>query len=259
MALINFVQLADAVDFDGVAVQHVWEAEDDETGQIVTMYFDIGTSPADAQSQMGDADTAEKPPPDPIETREPLWQYNTEIKEYCVFGDDGLKLFAIKRDAGGNAILTMFDTVGNPVVPGWIDLVRQGTNQNPVVTGTDILMSKVAGTLDYDAATGVVTLKAGKLYRLFATLSFLSLESGKKVRIEWVKALDNTPVSQVVHQTNIFSVSTATDAAIQNVIEVIYQPVLDEGVKLRCALYGAATDNAIMNKDYSMATVTEIR
>jgi len=35
MALINFLQLADALDFDGVAVQNVWQAEDDVTGEII--------------------------------------------------------------------------------------------------------------------------------------------------------------------------------------------------------------------------------
>ncbi len=259
MALINFVQLVDAVDFDDVAVQHVWQAEDDVTGQIVEMYFDLGTSPTDAQNQMGDADTAEKPPPDPIEAKEPKWQYDTVKKEYCVFGDDGLKLFAIKRDASGNAVLTMFDAAGSPVVPGWIDLVRQGTNQNPIYTDTDILMSKVDGTLNYDPATGIATLKGGKLYRLFATFSFSSMEGGKKVRVEWVKASDNTSVSVIAHKTHIHSVTSASDSSSGDVIEVIYQPISDEGVKLRCTLYGASTDFAIMNKDASMATITEIR
>jgi len=258
MALINFVQLADALDFDGIAVQHVWQAEDSVTGQAVTMYFNIGTSPADAQSQMGDADTAEKPAPEPIKTIEPKWQYDTVKEEYCVFGEDGLKLFAIKRDASGNAVFTMFDTVGNPVVPGWIDLVRQGTNQSGVITDTDILMSKVDGTLDYDPVTGIVTLKAGKLYRLFATFSFAGMQGGKKVRVEWVKALDNTPVSDVAHKTHIIGVTSASDSSSGDTIEIIYQPTSDEGVKLRCTFYGG-TDTVIVNKDASMATVVELR
>jgi len=116
VALINFLQLADALDYGGVAVQNVWQAEDDQSGQIVTMYFDIGTSSSDVQSQMGDADVAASPPPDPIQATEPKWQYNTETKEYCVFGDDGLKLFAIKRDVNGNAAITMFDAAGSQVL-----------------------------------------------------------------------------------------------------------------------------------------------
>jgi len=113
VALINFVQLADAQDIDGVAVQHVFEAEDDTTGEIVTMFFALGTSPTDAQSQMGDADTAEKPPPDPIKTAEPTWQYNPDTKEYCVFDADGKKLFILKRDASGDVHLSILTDVND--------------------------------------------------------------------------------------------------------------------------------------------------
>jgi len=261
--LINTVRLADATDTGGVTVTAVvWEAEVAEdgvsTGTVLTFYYDPGTSDADAQSQMDGADTAENPPADPIEAAEPKWQYNTETKEYCVFGADGIKLFAIKRDADGRSILTMFDTAGSPVVPGWIDLVRQGTNQNPIYTDTDILMSKAAGTLDYDSATGVVTIKGGRLYRMFATFSFASMQGGKKVRVEWVKASDNTPLSSMAHKTQIIGVTSASDSSSGDSIEIIYQPVLDVGVKLRCTLYGG-TNNAIMNKDSSMATIVEIR
>lgn len=123
MALINFVRLADAVDIDGVIIQEVWQAEDDQTGEIVTMYVDIGTSVTDAQNEMTDADVAESPPPDPIKAEQPKWQLDTETGEYCVFGADGKKLFALKRDVNGNAVFTMFDTAGNPVpvaaAPSW--------------------------------------------------------------------------------------------------------------------------------------------
>lgn len=113
MSLINFVQLADALDIDGVAVAHTWQAEDDTTGEIVEMFFNLGTSPTDAQSQMGDADTAEKPPPDPIESAEPKWQFNPDTNEYCVFGEDGKKLFIIKRNSDGSVHLSIFTDVND--------------------------------------------------------------------------------------------------------------------------------------------------
>lgn len=256
MALINFVQLADALDYDGVAVQEVWQAEDDTTGELVLMYFDIGTSSTDAQNQMGNADVSTSPPPDPIEATEPKWQYNTDTKEYCVFGDDGLKLFAIKRDASGNTVITPYDTAGNPVVPGWIDLVRQDSNQQYLYTGTDVLMTKIAGSLAYDGATGIVSLKATKIYRLFATFAFFSIESSDTVAIEWVKT-DNSPVG-AVHQTRLRPANASSNGSNANTIEVVYQPVVDEGVKLRCTEYSHATDGVIMYKDRSIATIVEI-
>jgi len=113
MALINLVQLADATDIDGVAVESVFQAEDNVTGEVFTMGFPLGTSLADAQSQMSAADTAEKPPPDPIESTEPKWQYNTEEREYCVFDADGLRLFIIKRNDDGSVHLSIFTDVND--------------------------------------------------------------------------------------------------------------------------------------------------
>lgn len=114
MALINKVRIADALDTDGVTVTAVvWEAEDSVTGQTLTFYFAVGTSDADAQSQMSDADTAEKPPPDPIESTEPKWQFNSETNEYCVFGEDGKRLFILKRNADGSVHLSIFTDVND--------------------------------------------------------------------------------------------------------------------------------------------------
>jgi len=231
MALINFVQLADALDFDSVAVQHVWEAEDDVTGQIVTMYFDIGTSPSDAQSQMGDADTAEKPPPDPIETREPLWQYNTETKEYCVFGDDGLKIFAIKRDADGNAILTMFDVAGDPVPE---------TVGDPVVVEVSVRATRTAGQTiandtntditfpseDYDVGglhdTAInpdrITIPTDKdgLYSIMAGCSFAANATGFRfVRITVNGVLENQGDQTKVQAVTVGGANTAINVARQ--------------------------------------------
>ncbi len=118
MALINFVQLADAVDQGGTPVQEVWQAEDSVTGGLMLMHFDIGTSSADAQSQMSDADTATKPMPTTIQATEPKWQYDPATEEYSAFDVDGIKLFTVKRDSG-DTIFTMHDAVGSPLVlPG---------------------------------------------------------------------------------------------------------------------------------------------
>lgn len=66
MALINFLQLADSLDFNSIPVQNVWQAQDDITSEIFTMYFDLGTIQTDVESQMEDADSTENPQPDTI-------------------------------------------------------------------------------------------------------------------------------------------------------------------------------------------------
>lgn len=113
MALTNFVQLADATDTSGNPVQAVWQADDDVTGEVITQYFDIGTSQTDVEIQMGDADTAENPPADPIQASEPIWQYNPETKEYCVFGADGRRLFVLKRDTNANSVFAILTDVND--------------------------------------------------------------------------------------------------------------------------------------------------
>ena len=90
---------------------------------------------ADATTKMNDADAAAKPPADPIEAMEPKWRYDTVKEEHCLIGEDGLKLFAIKRDADGNAILTLFDALGFGVSG-----VKSGT-----YTGDDTTSQAVTG------------------------------------------------------------------------------------------------------------------
>lgn len=265
MALINKVRIADALDTDGVTVTAVvWEAEDSVTGQILTFYFDVGTSDADAQSQMSDADTAEKPPPDPITAKEPKWQYNSVTKEYCVFGDDGLKLFALKRDAAGNAVITLSDAAGKPVEPAWLDLTRSGgANQGSIVTGTDIIMDFSRGSgITYDTATGVVSLKAGKTYRLFATFAIFSIQSSDTVAIEWVKASDNVKL-EANHETRLRPANAASNGSNASTIEIIWKVPgaegdADVGVKLRCTEYTGSPDAITMYGERSMATVVRL-
>jgi len=187
MALINFVQLADALDFDSVAVENVWQAEDDVTSEITIQNFDLGTSQTDVEDQMGQADVAAAPPPDPIQALEPNWQYNTDTKEYCVFGDDGLKLFAIKRDAGGNAVLTMFDVLGNPVIkPPKINVRATRITGQTITddTETDITFPSedydVGGLHDTAINTDRITIPIGKdgLYSIMAGCSFAANTTG---------------------------------------------------------------------------------
>ena len=223
MALINFVQLADALDFAGDPVQHVWEAEDDATGQVVTMYFDIGTSSADAQSQMGDADTAEKPPPDLIEAAEPKWQLDTVTGEYCVFGPDGLKLFALKRDTGGNAAFTMFDTAGNPVVVEVSVRATRTTGQTiPHDTNTDITFPSedydVGGLHDTAINTDRITIPTGKdgLYSIMAGCSFAANTTGFRfVRITVNGVLENQGDQTKVQAVTVVGANTAINVARQ--------------------------------------------
>jgi len=223
MALINFLQLADALDFDGVAVQNVWQAEDDVTGEIIIQNFDLGTSSTDVQSQMGDADVAESPLPETIQALEPKWQYNTDTKEYCVFGDDGLKLFDIKRDASGNAVLTMSDTVGNPVV---VEVSVRATRTTGQTITNDIDTDITFPSEDYDVGglhdtainTDRITIPTGKdgLYSIMAGCSFAANTTGFRfLRITVNGVLENQGDQTKVQAVTEGGANTAINVARQ--------------------------------------------
>lgn len=113
MATFTVVQLADALDIDGVAVQSVFEATDIDTGFTFEMGLALGTSLADATSRINDSDTAENPPPDPIKAVTLNVQFNSDTNEYCVFDEDGIRLLIIKRNTDGSVHLSIFTDVND--------------------------------------------------------------------------------------------------------------------------------------------------
>ena len=126
-------------------------------------------------------------------------------------------------------------------------------------TGAGVVMDDSFGSgIAYNESTGVATLKAGKVYRLFATFAFFSIESADTVAIDWVKASDNVPL-RANHETRLRPANANSNGSNGNTIEVIYAPAVDTDVKLRCTEYTHATDAVTMYGERSMAIVIEIR
>lgn len=144
--------------------------------------------------------------------------------------------------------------------PAWLDLNRSSTldDQTGIDDGVDIIMDSSRGNgIAYNASTGVVTLKANKIYRLFATFALFSLTNSKEVAIRWVKS-DNTDLVEG-HETRIREPESISNGNSSQTIEIIYNPTVDTDVKLRCIEYSGSPDTITMYWDRSMATVTELR
>lgn len=145
--------------------------------------------------------------------------------------------------------------------PEWLDLNRASAtgNQTGIKTDVDIIMDSSQGNgIAYNPTTGVVTLKADKVYRLFVTLAFFSMEGSDTVAVEWVKASDNSPLA-AGHETRMRPANAASNGSNACTVELIYHPNADIDVKLRCTEYTHATDDVTMYWERSMATVIEIR
>lgn len=142
--------------------------------------------------------------------------------------------------------------------PEWLDLTRASANQSGIVTGTDIIMDSFRGNgIAYDTTTGIVSLKAGFTYRLFATFAMFSLQSSDTVAIEWVKASDNVQLA-AAHETRIRPANANSNGCNANTIEIIYKATVDTNVKLRCTEYTGSPDAVTMYWERSMATVVRL-
>ncbi len=143
--------------------------------------------------------------------------------------------------------------------PEWLDLTRASANQSGIVTGTDIIMDFSRGNgIAYNKTTGIVSLKTGFTYRLFATFAVFSIQSNDTVAIEWVKASDNVKLA-AAHETRIRPANASSNGCNANTIEIIYKPTVDTDVKLRCTEYTGSPDAVTMYWERSMATVIRLR
>ena len=143
----------------------------------------------------------------------------------------------------------------------WLELHRKSTtdDQSGIDEGTDILMDGFSGEgIPYNDITGIATLKANKVYRLWATFAVFSIAASETVAVQWVKSSDNIPLIEG-HETRLRPQSSSSNGNNQPVIEVIYKPTVDTGVKLRVTQYTGTPDTITMYWDRSMATIIEIR
>ena len=150
--------------------------------------------------------------------------------------------------------------VSSAAVPEWLDLNRSSAlgDQTGIDDGVDIIMDSNRGNgIAYDTSTGVVTLKANKVYRLFASFAMFSLTNDNEVAIRWVKS-DNTDLVEG-HETRIREPESTSNGNSSQTIEVIYNSTVDTDVKLRCINYSGSPDTVTMYWERSMATVIELR
>ena len=143
----------------------------------------------------------------------------------------------------------------------WLDLNRSSTlgDQTGIDSGVDIIMDNSRGNgIVYNSTAGIVTLKAGRIYRLWASFAMFSLVDNEIVVIQWVKSSDN--LSLVTgHETRIRESESTSNGNSSNTIEVIYNPTVDTNIKLRCIEYTGTPDTVTMYWDRSMATVIELK
>lgn len=147
------------------------------------------------------------------------------------------------------------------LTPEWLDIWRKSAtnDQTGIDEGTDILFDGSRGEgITYNDATGVVTLKANRVYRLWATFAVFSIEASETVAIQWVKANDNLPLEEG-HETRLRPQSSSSNGNNQPTIEVIYKPTSDTDVKLRVTEYTGTPDTISMYWDRAMGTVMRIR
>ena len=147
------------------------------------------------------------------------------------------------------------------ITPEWLDIWRKSStnDQTGIDQGTDILFDGSRGEgIAYNSTTGIATLKANKVYRLWATFAVFSIATSDTVAIQWVKASDNTPLEEG-HETRLRPQSSTSNGNNQPTIEVIYKPTEDTDVKLRCTEYTGTPDTISMYWDRAMATINELR
>jgi hypothetical protein len=123
-----------------------------------------------------------------------------------------------------------------------LSLSRTGTNQSGVGSGVDIILNNVvAGNIPYNTTTGVVTLTAGKTYKLDSSLYFESFSSSTGVVIySWVDATTNTQL--VSSQSGyVLPVTHTAQAALNPSLTMIYTPSADQTIKLRGLAGGVGT------------------
>ncbi|MGR3177520.1 MAG: hypothetical protein ACUZ8E_05650 [Candidatus Anammoxibacter sp.] len=144
--------------------------------------------------------------------------------------------------------------------PEWLDIQRKSStnDQTGIDQGTDIILDSANGNIPYNSTTGVVTLKAGKVYVLWFTVAAFSIGSSETVAIQWVKASDNTPLYEG-HETRLRPQSSSSNGNNQPTIKIIYKPTVDTDVKLRCTEYTGTPDTVTMYWDRSFATINELR
>ncbi len=168
---------------------------------------------------------------------------------------------SVIKDAEPSEVTMTVEASSSPSTAlGWLDLNRKSTtgDQSGIVTGTDLIMDESRGNgIDYDASTGIVSLKANKVYKLFASFAMFSLLDNTEVTIQWVKS-DNAELV-AGHETRIREPESTSNGNNSQTIEVIYKPTIDTNVKLRCTNYSGSSDTITMYWERSMATVIELR
>ena len=142
----------------------------------------------------------------------------------------------------------------------WLDIQRKSAtnDQTGIDQGTDIVLDSANGNITYNASTGVVSLKAGKIYALWFACAVFSISSSETIAIQWVKASDNTPLYEG-HETRLRPQSSSSNGNNLPTIKMIYKPTVDIDVKLRCTEYTGTPDTFSMYWDRSSATINEIR
>jgi hypothetical protein len=134
-----------------------------------------------------------------------------------------------------------------------------GNPQVGVTTGTNVvpdLVINTSGDIGYDPATGIVTLVAGRTYRLqaiFRAINFSDAVTGA-LSISWVDADDNAVVSARSPAT--FFPMTGTGSVSSNpTSDVIFTPAAGrETVRLRVTVASGTADLSV-----AVATVTRLR
>ena len=165
------------------------------------------------------------------------------------------------KDAEPSAIAETVNEASAPSSPPeWLDIQRKSAtnDQTGIDQGTDIILDSANGNIPYNSTTGVVTLKAGKVYVLWFTVAIFSIGSSETVAIQWVKASDNTPLYEG-HETRLRPQSSSSNGNNQPIAKVIYKPTVDIDVKLRCTEYTGTPDTISMYWDRSFATINELR
>ena len=142
----------------------------------------------------------------------------------------------------------------------WLDIQRKSAtdDQTGIDEGTDIVLDSANGNITYNTATGVASLKAGKIYALWGVFAAFSISTNETVAIQWVKASDNTPLYEG-HETRLIPQSTSSDGNNLPTIKIIYKPTVDIDIKLRCTEYTGSPDTFSLYWDRSMATIMELR
>lgn len=122
--------------------------------------------------------------------------------------------------------------------------VVQANGNVPVFPNSDIVLDSavIQQGIAYNSATGVISLKAGKVYSLRAAGTMVNFVGGAPPFFDatWVGAAGNLPLvpSAIGTWRPIIDVN---NEAPSNAVEVLYKPVVDIDVKLRTISSGGGS------------------